>query len=123
MNKLIVTLLAFGLISAIIWWFFGGKKANTAQAEQSDDLQTATITVDGGYKPNVISLSVGKPAKITFLRKDPSNCLAEIIMSDFGIAEKLPLNQPFNVTILPKTAGKFTYTCGMRMFSGYIEVK
>ncbi len=51
MDKIITVLVSAGLIAAIIYWFFGKKTLTTAQAEQKKDYQTATITVDGGYKP------------------------------------------------------------------------
>lgn len=123
MDKLFVLIGAAALSGLIIWWFFGKKKISNVHAVQTNEFQTATITVNGGYQPNVISLEQGKPAKITFLRKDSSSCLEEVIMPDFGVSTKLPVGEPFEVTIMPKKAGMFTYTCGMRMFSGQVEVK
>ncbi|MDL2341904.1 MAG: cupredoxin domain-containing protein [Patescibacteria group bacterium] len=122
MDKLLVVIAGILSITAIAWWFFGNKQQIAIASEQTASEQTATITVDGGYSPAVLSLKAGIPAKITFLRKDPSGCLEEVIMPDFGVAEKLPVNEPLVVTILPKAAGEFTYTCGMRMFSGKIQV-
>ena len=122
MDKLLVLIFGSILIGLISWWFFGNKNHVAVMSERQGSDQTAVITVDGGYSPAVLSLKVGVPAKLTFLRKDPSSCLEEVIMPDFGIAEKLPVNQPFVVTIVPKLVGEFTYTCGMRMFSGKIQV-
>ena len=122
MDKLLVLVFGIILIGLISWWFFGNKHHVAVVSEQQGSDQTATITVDGGYSPAVLSLKVGVPAQLTFLRKDPSGCLEAVIMPDFGIAEKLPVDQPFIITIVPKTVGEFTYTCGMRMFSGKIQV-
>lgn len=122
MDKLLVIIFSVALIAAIAWWFYGKKNTTAVAAELTNDVQEATIVVDGGYKPNVISLQAGKPAKITFMRKDPSSCLEEVIMPDFNVNEHLPVNKPFTVTIQPDKKGSFTYTCGMRMFSGTIEV-
>lgn len=122
MDKIVVTAAVVTFIGLIVWWFFGDKHHEAVDSVQNDAVQTATITVDGGYSPAVLSLRVGVPAEITFLRKDPSGCLEEVIMPDFGVAEKLPLNQPFVVHIMPKKNGEFTYTCGMRMFSAKVRV-
>ncbi len=122
MDKIIVLIFAAILIAAIAWWFYGNKNKTAVSATRNDDVQTATIIVDGGYSPNVISLQAGTTAKLTFLRKDPTGCLAEIIMPDFGVSESLPVNQPYEITIDPAKKGTYTYTCGMRMFSGTIEV-
>ncbi len=122
MDKLLVITCGAALIGLIIWWFFGDKQYVAVDAVQDDAVQTATVLVDGGYSPAVLSLKVGVPAEITFLRKDPSGCLEEIIMPDFGVAEKLPLDLPFVVSITPHKIGEFTYTCGMRMFSAKVQV-
>lgn len=122
MDKVIVIVSALVLIGLIAWWFFGPKNQAIVESEQKGTDQSATITVDGGYSPAVLSLKAGVPAHITFMRKDPSGCLEEIIMPDFGIAEKLPMNEPFTVLINPSKVGDYTYTCGMRMFSGKIRV-
>ncbi|GAC1390998.1 MAG: cupredoxin domain-containing protein [Candidatus Saccharimonadales bacterium] len=122
MDKVFVIVLSMSLIALIAWWFFGKKNHVAVETDQTALEQSGTITVDGGYSPQILSLAKGKPAKITFLRKDVSSCLEEVIMPDFGIAEKLPVNKPFIVSFTPKAAGDYTYTCGMRMFSGIIRV-
>ncbi|MEO7364144.1 MAG: cupredoxin domain-containing protein [Candidatus Saccharimonadales bacterium] len=122
MDKISTLIISTGLIAAIVWWFFGNRRADGVAADQASEVQSATITVDGGYSPNVITLQSGKPADITFMRKDRSGCLAEIILPDFGVSEKLPVGEPFTVRIQPDKVGDFVYTCGMRMFSGHIEV-
>lgn len=122
MDKIFVLIFAGTLIAAIAWWFYGNKNTVAIAASQHGNVQTATIIVDGGYSPNVISLQAGTTAKLTFLRKDPTGCLAEIIMPDFNVSDKLPINKPHEITIEPTTKGIYTYTCGMRMFSGTIEV-
>lgn len=122
MDKLLVVVISSVLVGLIVWWFFGNKHYDVVDSVQVDAVQTATITVDGGYSPAVLSLKVGVPAEITFIRKDPSGCLEEIIMPDFGVAEKLPVNQPHVVSITPQRTGEFTYTCGMRMFSAKVRV-
>ena len=108
MDKFIVVFASLALIGLIAWWFFGNKNHVAVESESAGNDQAATITVDGGYSPAVLSLKVGVPAKITFLRKDPSGCLEQVIMPDFGIAEKLTVNKPLTVTINPATLGEFT---------------
>lgn len=123
MEKIIIVLSSVALAGLIIWWFFGKKTTSTVAATDMGDYQTIDITVDGAYLPNVVELQKGKPAKLVFMRKDPSSCFEEVVMSDFGVSQKLPVNKSFEISINPDQAGEFTYSCGMHMFFGKVVVK
>ena len=122
MDKIIVTITGLFSIAGIYWFFFGKKPreagSRSAGEEASD---TWTITVDGGYKPNVIKILKDKPATIIFIRKDANSCLEEIVIPDYKIKEYLPLNKEVVITLPPphKTSG---FHCGMSMFHGKIDV-
>ena len=81
-----------------------------------------TITVDGGYKPNVIKISKNRPATLTFIRKDTNSCLEEIVFPDYKIKEYLPLNKEVTITLSPPHPGTSGFHCGMSMFHGRLEV-
>lgn len=116
-DKIIVTL--FSVIGIVFtYWFFLMKKDDDVMSVE-DEIE---IVVDGGYSPSTISVPRGKTIKITFLRKDPSSCLEEVVISDFKIRKFLPLNKKFVIDITPKQAGEFPFTCGMNMFHGKILV-
>ncbi len=116
MDKIIVTI--SGLFAIVgIYWFFFGKKDDVAKVGEA-----LTIVVDGGYKPNVIKLKQGKPVTLTFLRKDPSSCLEEVILADYKIKQFLPLNKPVTITLNPPHPKTSDFRCGMNMFHGRIEV-
>lgn len=117
LDKIIVILA--GLAGIIFtYWFFLMKKENIVEA--SDEID---ITVEGGYSPEVISVPKGKTTKLNFLRKDPSDCLEEVVLSDFKIRRRLPLNQKVTIEITPKKSGEFNFSCGMNMFHGKLIVR
>lgn len=117
MNKIVVAI--FGIVGiAFVWWFFFGKKEKEVVAKDKID-----IKVEGGYSPSTILLKKGKKVTINFLRTDPSNCLEEVILSDFKIKRFLPLNKSVSVEITPQETGKFEFSCGMNMFHGKIIVR
>lgn len=102
------------LIGFIHWFFFMRQESVVAVAESVD------IVVNGGYSPEAVSVVVGKELNLTFLRKDPSSCLEEVIFPDFGIRKYLPLNEKVTVTIRPTEKKNYSYSCGMNMFHGKI---
>lgn len=115
-DKLFVTI--FGIAGIVFtYWFFLMKKEEVVSVSDSVD-----IKVEGGYTPDVISIPKGKTTKINFIRKDPSSCLEEVVLSEFKIRKFLPLNKRVSVEITPQKSGKFPFECGMNMFHGKIIV-
>ena len=116
MDKIIVAILGlFG--TAGTYWFFLMKKDRIVEVSDAVD-----IIVEGGYTPSVIAISKDKTTKLTFLRKDPSGCLEEVVLSDFNIRKFLPINKKITIAITPKQKGEFAFSCGMNMFHGKIIV-
>ncbi len=117
LDKIIVILFGAGGIVFTYWFFLMKKDTAVAVSDFVD------IVVEGGYTPDAISVSKGKTTKINFIRKDPSSCLEEVVISDFKIRKFLPLNQKVTVEITPQKTGEFDFACGMNMFHGKIIVK
>jgi plastocyanin domain-containing protein len=117
LDKIFATVL--GLIGIVFtYWFFLMK--HRQEVRVVDDV---TIIVDGGYTPEVISIDQGKTTTLTFLRKDFSGCLEDVILGDFKIRKHLPLNESVSISITPQHKGEFTYSCGMNMYHGRIIVR
>ncbi|TFI54286.1 cupredoxin domain-containing protein [Mastigocladus laminosus UU774] len=120
--KAAVTAGGLGLIGLELWWFLLSKpKSQKAQSKQG--IQEITITVDGGYEPSQVVVNTGQRVRLNFYRLDPSSCLEEIRFPDFHIAQELPLNQVTTIEFTPNQPGTYTFTCGMNMFRGVIEVE
>lgn len=87
-------------------------------------VQTAKIMVtDKGYEPASLNLKQGVPARVTFTRTTESACAEEIVLPDYKIKQKLPLNKPVVVNFTPEKTGTFAFTCGMKMMKGQVVVK
>jgi len=115
-DKILVGVGGLGAILFVAWFFFG-KKVNEVVVEKQ-----AQITVDGGYSPEVITVKKGESITLNFYRRDPSDCLEEVVLSDFGVRKHLPLNQTTPIEIKPEQAGEYTFSCGMNMYHGKIRV-
>lgn len=116
-DKILVIL--FSLIGIVFtYWFFLMKKDIAMVVEDSVE-----IKVDGGYSPNVISVSKDKKTTLVFMRSDPNSCLEEIMLPEFKIRKFLPLGKKVNISITPMKAGEYEIVCGMNMFHGKILVR
>ena len=115
-NIIVILAGLFGI--AFTYWFFLMKKEK--EVAVSDSVE---IVVEGGYSPGTISIPKGKTTKITFIRKDPSDCLGEVVLGDFKIRKHLPLNQRVTIELTPQKSGEFGFACGMNMYRGKIVVR
>lgn len=119
--KLGVVLGGLTLVGAELWWFLG-RKQQKQQATQSNGVQEVLVTVDGGYHPDRVIVNSGEPVRLSFDRLDSNSCLDEVLIPDFGISTRLTVGHTTTVEFTPIKAGEYTFTCGMRMFRGVIEV-
>jgi len=118
-DKILVAFFSLGGM-AFVYWFFLMKKDDEAVVVSTNSVD---IIVEGGYSPNVISISKGKPITLNFIRRDPSSCLEEVVLPDFKIRKYLPLNKTTPIQITPNESGIYEISCGMNMFHGKIIVK
>jgi plastocyanin domain-containing protein len=119
---LAVLLGGIALSVGILWYFFGPKKRTRANVS-SRGIQEVNINVKGAYSPNVIAVKRGVPVRLNFYRDETSSCSEEVILSDFGIARKLPAFQTTSIEFTPDKTGEFTFTCGMNMLHGKLVVE
>ena len=117
-----VTAGGLGLIGLELWWFLLSKP-KSLKAKTDRGIQEIDIAVDGGYEPSRVVVNAGQPVRLNFLRRDPSSCLEEVRFPDFHIAQELPLNRVTPIEFTPNKVGTYTFTCGMNMFRGAIEVQ
>lgn len=83
----------------------------------------ADISVDGGYSPDTIIAPALVPLTLTFFRKDPSDCLEEVVIPDLKIRRVLPLGKKITVDIPPQKPGRYGISCGMNMFHATLLIQ
>jgi plastocyanin domain-containing protein len=96
---------------------------SAAEAALQNDAQTATVEINSkGFEPSSLKLKAGVPAKVTFVRKTDETCAKEVVIKEYKINSKLPLNEPVTVEFTPRK-GEFTFACGMDMTKGKLVVE
>jgi plastocyanin len=101
----------------------GATSGAAAEATLQNDAQTATVEVtDKGFEPSSLKLKSGAPAKVTFVRKTDETCAKEVVIKEYKIERKLPLNEPVTVEFTPRK-GEFAFACGMDMIKGKLIVE
>ena len=119
-DRIIAVAAGTGLLVSLLIFFFGKRRPSVASA--AGDSPEVTVVVEGGYSPDLIRARVGRPLRLIFDRRDASPGTDEIVFPDFGIRRALAANARTVVEIRPERVGEFTFSCGMNMLHGRIQV-
>src|SRR6266487_6096408 len=116
-----VLLAAAAAIGGLRWFFFGPRRARSAQLDGG--VQRVTVTVKGGYSPDVISVRQGVPLEIEFDRQESGDCTSRVVFPDLAASAALPAFGRTTVRLDPARAGSFGFACGMNMIHGTLVVE
>lgn len=108
------------LTAFLMWYFFGPKKSR--RADVADGVQEVTVTVRGGYSPDLIEVQAGMPVRLLFDRQESGDCSSRVMFPEFKINQSLPANTVTAVEFTPTSAGEYGFACGMNMLQGRVRV-
>ena len=95
---------------------------NHAPSAKAHGVQKATIVVDDGFRPAVVSVRAGQPVQLTFdVRKRA--CATSVVFGGMKLSKPLVDGKKTVVTFTPKKAGTYGFACSMNMFKGSVIVK
>jgi len=103
------------------WFFFGPKRAHSTDLVGS--VQEVTVTVKGGYSPDLVRVRQGVPLRIVFDRQETGECTSRVVFPDFALNRSLSAYAQTTVELLPDRAGEFGFACGMNMIHGKLIVE
>lgn len=121
-SQIIVTVFGAGLIGLTLWFFFGAREAAAARSYAAGGPQEIEVVVEGGYSPDRIEVRQGQPVRLTFLRRESTDCTERLVLPHFGLTVNLPQGKHVPVEFTPTEPGEFPFHCGMNMVRGRIIV-
>ncbi|HVC76511.1 MAG TPA: heavy metal translocating P-type ATPase [Candidatus Micrarchaeaceae archaeon] len=123
MNPADIAVVAGGLaLTGLLgWFFFGPKKAHSAT--QVGKVQEVTVTVKGGYSPDLVRVRQGVPLRIVFDRQETGECTSRVVFPDFALNSSLSAYGKTTIELQPDRVGEFGFACGMNMIHGKLIVE
>ena len=109
------------LSGLLAWFFFGPKRAHST--DLVGNVQEVTVTVKGGYSPDLVRVRQGVPLRIVFDRQESGECTSRVVFPDFALNRSLSAYAQTTVELLPDRAGEFGFACGMNMIHGKLIVE
>ena len=122
-TQIIVTLVGFGVIAWIVWYFWLWRSESVAGVAGAGGALVVDVSVKGGYQPASILAEAGRPLRLNFTRRESSPCGEEVVLPDFGKRAHLPEGRTVAVEVTPDAPGEYEFTCGMNMYRGRIIVR
>ena len=111
---------AVAALAGLGWFFFAPRRAGTA--ELAGAVQRITVTVKGGYSPDMIRARPGVPLELVFDRQESGDCTSRVVFPDLAVSASLPAYQQTTVRLEAPAAGSFGFACGMNMIHGTLIV-
>ena len=116
-----VIIAAMAAIAWVNWYIFvAGSRARAVATSSPGGVQEVVIAVRGGYDPQTVQVTAGRPVRLVFDRQESAGCSEEVVFGDFGIRRFLPAFQKTAIEITPEKPGVYEYTCGMSMLRGKV---
>ncbi len=122
-DKILVTLAGLAAIGFVVWFFWLKRTEGTRAATVSDGYQEAMVLVKGGYTPDTIRVTAGRPVRLLFRREETAACSEQVVLPDFGKSAPLPTGTVVPIEFLPGEPGEHEFTCQMGMLRGRIIVE
>lgn len=120
MDVVVVNLAGLGLIGLIVWYFWLSKQPGTLAGMTSEGIQEAFIVVKGGYSPDIIRVTAGKPVRLIFNRQESDPCSERVVVDAFGLSAELPQGSNVPIEFTPTETGQFEFACQMGMIRGKV---
>lgn len=122
-DQILVTLVGLAAAVGVAWFFWFKRTAGVAASTVSDGYQEVMILVKGGYTPDTIRVTAGRPVRFLFRREETAVCSERVVLPDFGKSALLPTGTVVPVEFMPGEPGDHEFTCGMGMLRGKIVVE
>ena len=117
----VIVVVGAAAVTIFLGWYFFGPRASK-RAVVDGDVQVQTITVKGGYSPNLVEVVQGVRTRLLFDRQETGDCSSRVVFPDFKVNQSLPAYATTAVEFVPEQVGDFEFACGMNMLHGTIKV-
>lgn len=122
-SQLLAVIGGLALSGGIAWFFWGPRRGGYRVALASSGYQEAMVLVKGGYTPDLIVVSRGKPVRLNFRREETAACSEMVVFEAFQKSATLPQGQTVALEFMPEQPGEYTFACQMGMYKGKLIVE
>lgn len=87
-----------------------------------EGVQEVYVRVRGGYDPDLIVVSPGRPTRLHFTRQETAACSEMVVFPDLDISRRLPTDETVTIELGPLAPREYEFACQMGMLRGKLVV-
>jgi len=76
----------------------------------------------GNHSPGVSRAWKDVPLSPVVTRATDETCATEVVLPEYGIGRKLPLDEPVTITFTRTREGELRFACAMKLLQAVIDV-
>jgi plastocyanin domain-containing protein len=122
-DQIIVTVGGVAAAVGVAWFFWFKRSSGVRATTVSDGYQEVMILVKGGYTPDTIRVTTGRPVRLLFRREETASCSEQVVLADYGKSAPLPTGMVVPIEFMPGDPAEHEFTCQMGMLRGRIIVE
>jgi len=92
------------------------------QARSRTEAHEIRVRVRGGFEPEVIRASAGRPLRLVFRREETAAHSERVVLPAFGRSATLPPYEDVALELLPEETGEFEFACELGLPRGLLVV-
>ncbi|MFV1986897.1 MAG: cupredoxin domain-containing protein [Gemmatimonadota bacterium] len=121
-DVILVNVAALATIAWIVWYFWLSESSEAIAVVSDEGVQEVYVRVRGGYDPDMIVVSPGRPTRLHFNRQETAACSEMVLFPDLDISRRLPTDETVTIEIDPLQPGEYEFACQMGMLRGKLVV-
>jgi plastocyanin domain-containing protein len=122
-DQILVTVVGLAAAVGVAWFFWFKRTPGVKASIVSDGYQEQMVLVKGGYTPDTIRVTAGRPVRLLFRREETAACSEQVVLADYGKSAPLPTGTVVPIEFMPGDPGEHEFTCQMGMLRGRILVE
>lgn len=122
-STVVIFISAIGIVLVFFWQYRRLRREVLEEETFGSDVQEANVLVKSGFQPASIVVKVGRPVRLNFTRREPSDCGEEVIIPAFDQRVHLPVDQTIKVELKPRQPGEYEFICGKNVCRGKLIVE
>ncbi len=116
-DRMMVLIVGLLVVTFVLWFFWLRGTTGVRVSDVGSSHQEAAIVVKGGYTPDTIVVTHGKPVRLNSRHEETASYSQEIVFADMNKSAALPTGKTVSFQLLFDGPSEHEFACPMGSFA------